>query len=252
MRPTWQPRWADQSPADVLLDTLGRFCAACERRLPQAAIAWHTARQEPIEEPLTAGDWPEAIALCENCAFAAARSTIPVDGILLPDRDLTFSLAESSPLSYVHSDGGDGRIVVTPNSAAAEATTAYFALNEHVPALGREFPLEPDADLLTRDWVDPRQELRTRAWGAAAKAATQIEAAPQPLRPTVLGLVQTLAGDTGFWSTWATVLWDALGDPQVLEATLQSPGLRPDSPLPAAAAIPHPFPATRPDWLRAE
>lgn len=238
-RPEWRDEWADARPADVLLHSLGRFCAACERRLPQDAVAWHAAREEPIGELLTVDDWSDALPLCHNCAFAAQHSPLPVSDALLPHRDVTFTVGEDSPLSYTRA-GADAHLLAEPHGDRAAATSVgYFALNDHVPALGGEFPFDEDADQLTRDWVDPRLELRTRAWEVATNAAEQIANAPAEQREVVLSLTRTLAADTGFWSTWATVIWNAIGDRDALVSVLQ--------PDPEAGL--HAFPATRPDWL---
>jgi hypothetical protein len=248
IRPDWRAEWREGRPSDVLLDALGRFCAACERRLPQDAVAWHVTREEPIEEVLTADDWPQAIPLCHNCAFAAQQSPTPVDELLLPHHDLTFTLGPDSPLAYTRPNAEE-RVIAEPRAESAEATAGYFALNDHVPALGGELPVHEDADLLTRDWVDPRLELRTRAWDVARTAGEQIAGAPPEQRELVLTLCRTLASDTGFWSTWATVLWSALADREALVRVLQPPVADDNPALPPDAAGPQPFPATRPDWL---
>lgn len=249
-RPQWRAEWDGARPSDVALHALGRFCAACERRLPQAAVAWHAARQEPLDERLTAEDWAETIPLCHNCAYAASRSGTGAPDVLFPHRDVTFTLAEDSPLRYERVGGDTGeRVMVLPSGGQGENTASYFALNGHVPALDGDFPLQPDADLLTRDWIDPRMELRTRAWDAASTAAVQLSAVPSELRGVVLDLVGTLASDTGFWSTWATVLWRETRDREALERILQSPVAGPDALPPIEAPAPHAFPATRPGWL---
>jgi hypothetical protein len=251
IRPPWHSEWDRHRPADAALQALGRYCASCERRLAQHAVAWHVARQEPIEEHLRADDWADTLPLCDNCAFAARRSSLPPEALLLPDRNLTFTIDEGSPLRYEReavADDGLGRVLVVAADERAGATTAHFALNEQVPALARDFPLEPDADLLTRDWVDPRLELRGRAWDVAGAAVAQITAAPAEQRATVVGLVRGLAEDTGFWSTWATVLWRELGERELLEQILQPPGAA-DELLGGEATAPHPFPSTRPGWL---
>ncbi|MFF5210126.1 hypothetical protein [Streptosporangium sp. NPDC000396] len=252
----WRDEWVGARPADVALDALGRFCAACERRLPQAAIAWHAVRQEPIDGRLTAADWAETIPLCHNCAAAATRSEADLETVLLPYRDLTFLLGDDSPLRYERGDGdgdGDGdaggRVMVIAGGGRGQETVAYFALNEHIPALGSEFPFEPDADRLTRDWVDPRMSLRTRAWDAAGTAAAQLRTAPREHHAAVLDLASMLADETGFWSTWATVLWREMGDREVLERVLQPQAAGPAATLSPEAAVPHAFPATRPGWM---
>jgi hypothetical protein len=133
----------------------------------------------------------------------------------------------------------------------SQLTVDYFALNDHVEPLDPPFdnglPLTEDADLLARDWVDPRKELRDRAWHHARTAAEQLAAVPDAQRGVIVPLVRTLAGDSGFWSTWATVLWESSSDPELVAAVLQPPGDA--TPGPDALAPPHPFPSTRPDWL---
>ncbi|HEY2714678.1 MAG TPA: hypothetical protein VGI73_00500 [Solirubrobacterales bacterium] len=253
-RPRWNPAWEAARPADALRQALGLYCFACERRLPQHAVAWCLAGQAPVEESFTAADWEGAVPLCDNCAFAALSAPLPVEALALPDRELTFTLAEDSPFRYrpqapSESDEEPARVLVEATEERSQATIAYFALNDHVPALGRDFPLEPDADLLTRDWVDPRLELRTRAWGIADLAATQIAGAEGFERATVVAVVASLAEDTGFWSVWATVLWERLGDPEVLAQILQPPGGAEAGLEAEGEAPPHRFPATRPDWL---
>jgi hypothetical protein len=234
IRPEWRSEWAEALPADVALAALGRFCAACERRLPQDAVAWHIARGRPIEHTLTADDWDDTIPLCHNCAWAAQQSPAPVDDVLRPDRDVTFTLDDRSPFHYERASlaGGEAaRIVVAPGNERARATAEHFALNEHRPALGGQFDLEPNDDLLTRDFIDPRLELRTRAWDCAHTAAAQLRAADDSQQVMVERLGRILAEEAGFWSTWATVLWHELHDRELLERVL------------------HSFPATRRDWL---
>jgi hypothetical protein len=232
IRPEWRSDWAERRPADVALAALGRFCAACERRLPQEAVAWHVSRGQPIEDGLTRDDWPDTIPLCHNCAWAAQQSQAAVGDVLIPDRDLTFTLDEASPFHYERASvNGAERIVAAPGNDRARATADYFALNEHRPALGGQLDLEPGDDVPTRDFIDPRLELRTRAWDSAHTAVRQIGAADADRRNIVVQLTRALADETGFWSTWATVLWHELSDRAVLGQVLR------------------PFPATRRDWL---
>lgn len=226
-------------PALVAQHVFGPFCAACERHLPEGAVAWNADTGQSVGETATARDWSGLLPLCPNCA-AAALAPVPRGSVnfapLRPDRDATFALRATSPLAYelrpvaIYGDSSDAqveRVMVIPGSAAAAATIRRFALNTpfHIEPSADALVLPPGRTLAEVEGYDPRLARRTAAWHDAHGAVDALlEAGPEG-RPAVLRTISWGVRFTGFWSVWASVLWQRLHDETVLDALRRQPEL---------------------------
>jgi hypothetical protein len=201
-------------------------------------------------------DWPHMLVLCKRCTKAAETNedTSP-DDLLLPHRDLTFALASDSPLQYTR-DGDTGHVTVAATTAEAASTVGYFALNGFFPEEAAFVPAsaEEEARAQLVDYIDPRPRLRDEVWNQASHFAGRLRDSSGRDREERLGIVHLVAASSGFWSLWATVLWNELEDRDALETVLQPPappedltagGHGDDAPPPEN----HAFASTRPDWL---
>ncbi len=249
-RPPWRPRWAERDASEVARYGLGSFCAACEMPLPQEAVAWHAGDGYFPGRRATIVEWPELLALCRRCAHAAHEHGPPPPEALLPHRDLTFTLAAPSPLRYARDD--DGRVSVVAQDGRASVTVGYFALNGLLPRDPGPEVDDVEAFRLTVDYVDPRPGLREQAWKQAEYYAGEMRRSDGEERGRLLATIHLVAANTGFWSVWATVLWQSLQDADVLETALLPPAAPLRAGADAVAAEPaghHAFGGTRRDWL---
>lgn len=216
-RPGWEAAWGRWPLVDVVLQELGRYCAACERRLTVGAHLWDVRTGALLGGHSVTGAWEHVLPLCAECA-AAAEGRPAGDELLLPDRHDTFALDETSPFRY---ERPGAVAVVTATTERARATLLRFGLDAPFPG-------------------DPRPELRTTAWAAAEAHAGLLRSEDGTLRALVPRQVRVAAEHLGFWSVWATVLWRELGDLDRLADVLLPPS--------AAGRAPH-FPNTRTSWL---
>jgi hypothetical protein len=250
------------------MDALGSYCSTCERRLTDDSRAWHAQRRNFVASPAPPADWPELLVLCLNCAEAAKAASAQTDALLLPDRDRTFSVNGISPFVYVlesvqlvfldERGAPDGppetaeRALVKATNTAAQATIDYFALNTpyYDPATST-FRI-PRADKFAM--VDRRVDLRTEAWTTAKTFGEELRDDPEPsLRRALSTQIRQMIQGSGFWSTWATVLWQTLPEPAPITRMLLPP--RPPT-VPGTTAAAQSltgeagrFPGTRSDWL---
>jgi hypothetical protein len=201
--------------------------------------------------------WPHVFNLCPHCAVAAAPTKSPtgalLNALLLPDRSATtFALNESSPLRYeqlrvpqrtfdpdsgITTDAGSrDAVIVVGTDDRARATIRHFALNTRFfDEATNSLVFSADLDL---DSFDPRLNLRMQAWKSAARYARLLKDADEPLwHRTLLNQALMSLSYNGFWSVWATVLWEVLRDVSLLSDMLDA-----DSPGGS-------FPRTRADWL---
>lgn len=169
--------------------------------------------------------------------------------LLLPHRDLTFRLGGGSPFTYVLQTvqvvrmAPDGvstldshlteEVIVKASTPEAQATIDRFALNgaffDRTTSVSRiPFPTGAQID-------DSRVELRTRAWHTAAKLAGGLRHQSPTVRHAVQMQFYSLIAAYGFWSVWATVLWDQFRDRRLLSAMLLPPASK-TAPAGAAAA----------------
>jgi hypothetical protein len=238
-RPPWEARFEGKDAALVAQHVFGRFCAACERHLPEGAVAWNADTGQIAGRAATAGEWPGLLPLCPNCAAAAIAAPLGAAAgasPLRPDHDPTFALQATSALAYelrpvTVGEGDDAdpvaeRVMVVGRSAAATATIRRFALNTpfHDPARDA-LVLPADTALGEVEAYDPRLERRTAAWHHAHDAADALLEARPGGRPAVLRTISRAVRFEGFWSAWATVLWRRLQDDAVLEALRNHPDL---------------------------
>jgi hypothetical protein len=240
-RPPWEARFEGEDAALVAQHAFGPFCAACERHLPEGAVAWNADTGQIPGRSATAGEWPGLLPLCPNCAAAAIGSPLgAAAGVatLRPDRDATFALEATSALAYelrplAVGGGGDDadavaeRVMVVPRSAAAAATVRRFALNTpfHVDPARDALVLPAETTLSEVEAYDPRLERRTAAWHHAHDAADALLEARPEGRPAVLRMISWAVRFQGFWSVWATVLWRRSQDEAVLDALRRHPDL---------------------------
>jgi len=251
---------------DALLDSIGSYCSMCELFLPNAYDVWASSsgllsRNEQNTAPA------DALILCRYCTAAVKRASTTGEHGLLPHRDRTFSLDASSPFIYelVTVDqillDDDGKplntvqrmqyAVVVGTTAPARSTIALFALNtRYYDEAGRSIRIPKSAyDSLE----DPRLRARTEAWNAATRAAARLSRAKGPL---LRESVRAMIAGTGFWSTWATVLWKTLHDREMLIEVLMPPAhsspthaMQMGSAAANAQGAAADFSGTRSDWL---
>ena len=234
---------------------LGFYCSTCELPLPQDAVPWHAGSATVADRAANAAGWPDLLVLCKRCTASATGHPGRPATLLLPHRDRSFALGPESPMLYLR-DEATGHVTVVPGSDAAAATIRYFSLNGFFEPAADAAPPPADEGLRAlMDHLDPRPGLRDEVWEQAAHFARRLESATGQDRQERLGLVHLVAASSGFWSVWATVLWDTLRDVEVLTTVLQPP---PAPPAPEALAVRaerdlrHAFAATRSDWLPPE
>jgi hypothetical protein len=237
-RPPWNPEWEGARATDVVRHVLGRYCATCERPLPQAAVAWHADAARAVPDVARPSEWDDLLALCNNCAAAARESGAGAVEPLRPDRDRTLVLDAPSPILYAPPTA-EARAGVRPGDARGGATVVRFGLDRHVPVhpFGEELFLPDEPDEATLDFWDPRHEQRDAAWRDAEAALDRLLPGPPAVRDVLVDQLARLAEARGFWSVWATVVWDRTHDRDLLATVL----------LPQAAH--HAFVGTREDWL---
>jgi hypothetical protein len=154
----------------------------------------------------------------------------------------------------VQSEDGD-RVIVKASTPEAQATVDYFALNTaHFDAAASSiripFPTGPEPE-------DSRVDLRTRAWHTAVERAGKLSHEKPHMRRAHQEQITGLIGAYGFWSVWATVLWDRYRDRGLVSALLLPPAAKPAAGMLAVAAEPPSslrgnaadFPGTRADAL---
>ena len=224
--------------SDLLLDAIGSYCSTCERRLVDWAWPWDAQRQSGFTGRTSLDAWPSLLILCGNCRDAAAAPPLTPGPLLLPDRDLTFTLSEASPFVYalqpiqrVFLDKGGAPegpaetiegVIVEGTTPAARATVDFFALNTAYYDATQHTLRIPRVDY--ESLTDRRIDARTEVWNDARTAATQLRTVRHPATRAALTTIlrHTIEG-SGCWSTWATVLWRDLQDRQLLAALLMPP-----------------------------
>jgi hypothetical protein len=226
----------DGANTGSLLNVLGAYCSTCEIPLPAMLFLWHPAAGVLPTEHMPENSWPEVLVICRNCADAAALAPPPGADELRPDRDLTFKLGDDSAFLYSLSQASGHRLldadgqslgaqtavdaaIVRASTPGAQATLDRFALNTPY--------YDPAADLIAvpiRDherMLDRRLELRTEAWHKATEIAGFLRIAQDDTeRRAITTMLRMIVASMGFWSTWATVLWNELGDRALLQDVL--------------------------------
>jgi hypothetical protein len=233
-RPPWHPRFAALHPGIVTQAAFGRFCATCERHLPEGGIAWLATTAAPLEGNATEADWPGVLLLCRLCAAAGSESAgTHAPQTLLPDRDTPFSPTAPADLAYelreiaVVSDGEPAtveRVVVVPRSPAGAATIRRFALNTpYYDPAADALRLPPGAELALIEDEDPRLVSRTTAWWQADRAANALAEAPSPARDAIAETIAWGISFHGHWSVWATVLLSRPANLELVDALQHHP-----------------------------
>jgi hypothetical protein len=282
MRPVTKPPASSMESGPIatghLFNAIGPYCSTCEMPLPGIAFVWRPGKAPEAAEHITAEEWPDALLLCRACAVASLTAaswfmSLEIAG-LRPDRDLTFRLGDQSPFIYelrpvrrrlldneTGRPKGKGRaspaVIVRACSPAARATLDGFALNTFYFDETENRVGVPEA--YDQALLDRRLELRTEAWTIATQVVGLLAAADEPAaRAAILATARRLAAAVGFWSVWATVLWDKTGD-RGLAADVLMPGGARDLAEPALArredreaaqpAASSHFAGTRADWL---
>lgn len=272
-RPPMLSAKAQTEPAAALLmHAFGPYCAFSEEPLFDVVGVWNRTGGESADPTMPpGGDWNDVLLVSPTTLIAAqGLAAGNVGAMLAPDVDETFAL-DASPFVYAFApvtlilldDEGraadDGKVcdmaIVTGTTAAARATIDTFALNGRYAAADGTMRM-PASAYLARE--DNRPFLRTEVWLRAEQVADQIAAIDAAMRPMLLEQVRMLAAASGFWSVWATVLWNRFGDHSMLAAVLlpHRPAARDaaGAAMLAGSAVLQgglhlAFPGTRVDWL---
>lgn len=274
------PRAAAERPAFAsLMNAYGPYCAISERPLHEMAHAWHAGSQAEVSRVASPADWGELLLLdADTYAAAQGAEAAGADtGLMLPHRDLTFALDESSPFTYALEDVAVVQLddngqplgattteplaIVRAHDPRAQATIDRFALNSAYFDQERSTLRIPRSAYLSMQ--DQRLFERTLAWQRADQVAASLAGVDGATRQEPLvAQLRLLAAATGFWSVWATVLWRRFHDKELLRRVLAEPEARTrrllrlraeSTAVPADAPIGpgshNAFPGTRIDWL---
>ena len=260
----------DGSAYGLLIDVFGPYCSFSDEPLPDVAYVWDkTNNSEYPPEQSPGGNWDNLLLFSPATRDAWIRHRDQsASNLSLPDSETTFRL-EDSPFVYalekvevLYLDESGAQLggpqeqefaIVRGSNAPAQATIDMFDLNtEYFDAAEGRLRM-PYLDYLSRR--DARLHSRTQAWRRATHAAEQI--ALEALegrgnRGPVLAQVQNSAASTGYWSVWATVLWNRFNDVGLLSTVLGArTDVRGEGEL--LGSGPHnEFPGTAPNWLDLE
>lgn len=277
MRPLNRPvlteeQW-DNSSSSLLMSAFGPYCSLSEEPIYDVGFVWDKVQnaERPFQEP--ARDHWSNLLLLAPATFAAWQHHHDHVGeeLLLPDQELTFSVFDSPfiyseeevdvvcvdendkpiydrPITPQFESGMRRLVIVRGRDGRAQATIDTFSLNtEFLDAKSNVLRITEE-EYLSRS--DARLNNRTVAWRRAVRAAASIADVDRYERPTVLSMARSIAASTGFWSVWATVLWERFRDTGLLVAVLGSEERQTDELL---GAGPHnDFPGTSPRWLPGE
>lgn len=229
-----------RAPA-LLMQTTGEYCHLCESRLPDLAHATDKRNGTTLEGYSSPALWPHLLLLCDACYKAQQQSALhPVSGITLlyPDEQLTFAVnTEKSPFVYEKSTvmqtllDADGKpvsgpkatemVLVKGTSDNARATIRYFQLNTayYNEATG-SFNI-PVADQPAG--LDIRVHQRMEVWNLVndyIRRYQELLEVDRKMSGLMLQQGRLLAASSGFWSVWATLLWQATGNRDVAASVL--------------------------------
>ncbi len=263
MRPLAKPvaPTDDRAPAidALLMNAIGEYCSFCERVLPDEAYVWHkklASQTLPFGYgqyfTLPSTEWNNVLLLCWNCRLAASRySFLNPQPLLYPDEEVTFSLRPTSRLRYVLRDvtvtrlgrnnnveSEDRRtlVFVEGDDEIAQLTIDCFQLNTayYIPN-DAEFVI-PFVERMTQ--ADTRVEQRTAVYEQAKRLVGRITSHDGAKREVFYPAVRQLIAAAGYWSVWATVLWQFTQDPILIKETMMPRfdgweiGAIPDNPFP--------------------
>jgi hypothetical protein len=271
MRPAWNDAWNRYLVIDLVVQAFGKFCSICERYIPQDQRAWRASNGKLIQGRARPDAWQDTFVLCRTCARAARQRPLPAT-LLRPDLNRTFTLDDSAPFRYELRQVAPGlsvvvegvrllmpegeQAVVVPTTDSAAETLRYFALDvplQQPPTMPAVIPSDLDDDDLDV-MLDPRVELRTEAWTQATAYVQRLKSESDPAgRQAFLAQVNTLIKFGGYWSVWATVLWDGFHDVELLASLLLPPRVPPSGLTatagPALSGSADWHDGTRADWL---
>jgi hypothetical protein len=224
----------------MLQDTIGYYCSFCEMPITvsQAVTSKYT---RVLKRMPTVQDWDGLLLACDYCQVHRTADVSNLGDYLWPDTDATFSLGASSPFIYTMRDvtyvvvNDDGNRVtstkplvivsanpLSPNVTKAKRTIDLFQLNTPFYDVSNNTFTIANADL--QAMVDPRVDLRTKAWGAAAIAVTSLRQAKtfdsDIYFESVVKLAAGLAQASGFWSGWMMAIWTGFADQNLVKRML--------------------------------
>lgn len=215
-----------QSARDHLRGRIGRYCSFCERRVDASLAVEHIQPKAHPDHAHRIGTWTNFLLACANCNATKGKDPIPLDEILLPDRDNTFVAFEYTADGAVSVRAG----LSEQQTAAAQKTLEMAGLDKE----GYEF-LDDNGKQVVVDRVSGRQEI----WSSALVAREEAEAAG--LNERRLQLLSRFAQASGGFSIWMKVFE---GMPEVLTKLVAGhPGTAQSGcfdPMTGAVISPHP------------
>lgn len=249
----------------LLMNVFGPYCAFSEEPLFDVAFIWDKKNnaEYPFQQEPEA-DWDSLLLLAPATYAAWARHhDVPRSQLIMPDEEITFSLADSPftysleeiDIVYLDENGNadaspkrDYLVIVRGANERALATIDTFSLNtDYFHSDTNELRIPRD-EYLSR--VDARLHNRTEAWSRAVRAA-ELMADHKNDVPLLAQQVRMAAATTGFWSVWATVLWQRFSDRDLLSMVLASQRQESLTDRDIVGTGPHnDFPGTSPRWLR--
>jgi len=263
--------------AAVALQAFGPFCAISERALPGAYVLWNAQAHRAIDVTSAVDEqWQECI-LIDQTTFNIIQHKDRPDDLLLPHKDITFAV-QNSPFQYeltsieivlLNDENPDltetkkqNLVIVSAITPQAQQSIDFFALN------GEGFDAEKNRLTIKQldylSMTDHRIFERTETWQRASQIIDSIKTVDgnADLHPLVVNQTKLMVSNSGFWSVWATLLWRAFEDRDLLAHVLaQSPeesillkGAYTDLQQEHIIELPghsahNSFPGTRQDWL---
>lgn len=147
-----------------LIARLGSYCSYCERRIATNLAVEHI-RPKAVHEHLE-GRWENFLLGCVNCNSTKSDTDVPLDHILLPDRDNTF-LA----FNYL----ADGTIEI---SAAARAAGIARQAQDTLALTGLDKTPRAVFDENQRRIAIDRVAQRLEVWAVAEESRNDIDNDP--------------------------------------------------------------------------
>jgi hypothetical protein len=252
---------ADGSAYGLLIDVFGPYCSFSDEPLPDVAYVWDKANNSEYPPSRSPGEnWDNLLLLSPATRDAWSQHLgQSISNLSLPDSETTFRL-EDSPfvyalekveVLYLDESGAQLGSIQEKKYVIVRGSNMFSLNTEYFDAAERRLRM-PYVDYLSRR--DPRLHSRTQAWRRATQAAQQVAVAAlagRGNRGPLLAQVQNSAASTGYWSVWATVLWNRFHDLRLVSAVLGARiGVEGGELL---GHGPHnEFPGTAPEWLDLE
>jgi hypothetical protein len=178
-------RYGDAYP--YLVSRIEKYCSYFERYLQTGLAVEHI--QPKKHHPTLELRWENFLLGCVNCNSTKSDTDVPLDQLLLPDRDNTFAAFEYTPDGQVRPGAHLGAAV----QAMAERTLTLTGQNT-----ARHLPRDPNLHRIALDRLNQRRELWLKALRARSLLTTSPSAA---LREAIVNL----ATAEGFFSIWMKV-----------------------------------------------